>query len=136
MGLGMGLTMMPIMTSALRTLRAVEVARGSTLLNIVQQVASSVGVAVMSVVLTNNLESYPLALPATRSWFVPEIAAQLGPAGLAQGLADAARAFASTYWVAGILVALTFLPALMLPRKREVSHLTDDSQTAPPVVLH
>ncbi len=136
MGLGMGLTMMPIMTSALRTLRAAEVARGSTLLNIVQQVASSVGVAVMSVILTNNLESYPLALPATRSWFVPEIAAQLGPAGLAQGLADAARAFASTYWVAGILVALTFLPALMLPRKREVSHLTDDSQTAPPVVLH
>ena len=38
--------MMPIMTSALRTLRAHEVARGSTLLNIVQQIASSVGVAV------------------------------------------------------------------------------------------
>src|SRR6185312_10663326 len=43
MGLGMGLTMMPIMTSALRTLRSSEVARGSTLLNIVQQIASSVG---------------------------------------------------------------------------------------------
>ena len=34
MGLGMGSTMMPIMTSALKTLRPAEVARGSTLLNI------------------------------------------------------------------------------------------------------
>ncbi len=136
MGLGMGLTMMPIMTSALRTLRSAEVARGSTLLNIVQQVASSVGVAVMSVILTNNLDSYPLARPATISWFDPSVAAKLGPAGIAEGLADAARAFASTYWVAGVLVALTFLPALMLPRKREVTHLTDDTDAAAPVVLH
>src|SRR5689334_14534183 len=51
MGLGMGATMMPIMTTALRTLRGTEVARGSTLLNIVQQIASSVGVALMSVLL-------------------------------------------------------------------------------------
>ena len=56
MGLGMGGTMMPIMTSALKTLRSAEVARGSTLLNITQQIASSVGVAVMSVILTNHLQ--------------------------------------------------------------------------------
>ncbi|HYY09642.1 MAG TPA: DHA2 family efflux MFS transporter permease subunit [Kineosporiaceae bacterium] len=137
MGLGMGMTMMPIMTSALRTLQASAVARGSTLLNIVQQIASSVGVAVMSVILTNNLDSYPLARPATFSWFDPSIAAKLGPAGLAEGLADAAKAFSSTYWVAGVLVALTFLPALMLPRKREVTHLTDGTEaSAAPVVLH
>ena len=42
MGLGMGATMMPLFTSALKTLTAHEVARGSTLLNITQQVASSV----------------------------------------------------------------------------------------------
>ena len=48
MGLGMGGTMMPLMTSALRTLKHAEVARGSTLLNITQQIASSVGVAVIS----------------------------------------------------------------------------------------
>ncbi len=38
MGLGMGGTMMPIMTAALATLTAHTVARGSTLLNITQQV--------------------------------------------------------------------------------------------------
>jgi EmrB/QacA subfamily drug resistance transporter len=139
MGLGMGLTMMPIMTSALRTLRASEVARGSTLLNIVQQIASSVGVAVMSVVLTNNLQSYPLARPAIGTWYSPELKANFpgGAAGIAKGLADAAQAFASTYWVAAILVALTFVPAFFLPRKREESHLLDaEGAASAPVVLH
>ena len=61
MGLGMGGTMMPLFTTALRTLKNHEVARGSTLLNITQQIASSVGVAVISVVLTNHLKDAPLA---------------------------------------------------------------------------
>jgi EmrB/QacA subfamily drug resistance transporter len=137
MGLGMGLTMMPIMTSALRTLAASEVARGSTLLNIVQQIASSVGVAIMSVILTNNLKSTPLAGPATATWRDPSIADKIGgPGAVAKGLAEAAQAFAGTYWVAAILVALTFVPAFFLPRKREESHLLDDVDAAPPVVLH
>jgi MFS family permease len=138
MGLGMGVTMMPIMTSALRTLRSSEVARGSTLLNIVQQIASSVGVAVMSVVLTNNLQSYPLARPAIGTWYSPVLKANFpgGAAGIAKGLADAAQAFASTYWVAAILVACTFIPAFFLPRKHEESHLLDDTQAAAPVVIH
>src|ERR671926_808057 len=128
---------MPLMTSALRTLRSNEVARGSTLLNIVQQIASSVGVAVISVILTNNLKSYPLAGPATAAWRDAALAKTLGARAIAQGLHDAAQAFASTYWVAAILVALTFIPALTLPRKHEEFHLLDDAEAeAPPVVLH
>ncbi|MFI5428965.1 DHA2 family efflux MFS transporter permease subunit [Aeromicrobium sp. UC242_57] len=61
MGLGMGGTMMPIMTSALKTLTNHEVARGSTMVNIVQQVAGSIGTAVLSVILTNQLTSTPAA---------------------------------------------------------------------------
>jgi EmrB/QacA subfamily drug resistance transporter len=137
MGLGMGLTMMPIMTSALRTLTSSEVARGSTLLNIVQQIASSVGVAIMSVLLTNNLKASPLAGPATATWRDPSLVDRIGgPAAVEKGLQDAAQAFASTYWVAGVLVALTFVPALMLPRKREETHLLDDVESGAPVVLH
>ena len=67
MGLGMGSTMMPLMTSALKTLTSHEVARGSTLLNISQQIASSIGVAIMSVVLTNGLNNDPL-LKASRAF--------------------------------------------------------------------
>src|SRR3546814_20346179 len=43
MGLGMGCTMMPLMTAAIVTLSNEQIARGSTLLNIVQQTAGSIG---------------------------------------------------------------------------------------------
>src|ERR1700712_583057 len=67
MGLGMGSTMMPLFTSALKSLTAHEVARGSTLLNISQQISSSVGVAVMSVFLTNHLNDGEFARAAIGS---------------------------------------------------------------------
>jgi MFS family permease len=138
MGLGMGATMMPIMTSALKTLTSHEVARGSTLLNIVQQIASSVGVAVMSVLLTNHLNDSPLAGPAILSWQDPRVAQQIGgPAGVAEGLAEGAQAFASTYRVAAFLVALTLVPTLFLPRRHEESHLLDDVDPgAPSIIAH
>jgi EmrB/QacA subfamily drug resistance transporter len=109
MGFGMGATMMPLFTSALKTLSAHEVARGSTLLNITQQIASSVGVATMSVILTNHLKG-----------------ATSAPA--------AADAFARTYWVAWALVGLTLVPAYFLPRKHEESHLLDE-ESVPPVIV-
>jgi len=118
MGLGMGATMMPIMTSALKTLTHHEVARGSTLLNITQQIASSVGVAIFSVVLTNALKDNPPTSPA-------------------QAPVAAAAAFSHTFWVAAFLVTLTLVPAFFLPRKREVSRLLEDDETGPaPVVVH
>ncbi|HEV7194870.1 MAG TPA: DHA2 family efflux MFS transporter permease subunit [Pedococcus sp.] len=136
MGLGMGGTMMPIFTTALKTLTSHEVARGSTLLNITQQIASSVGVAIMSVLLTNHFKETKLALPAMASHHDPSIIAKIGgSAAVNQGLADAAEAFAKTYWVAATLVLLTLVPAYFLPRRREVTHLLDD-QLAPPVVVH
>ena len=136
MGLGMGATMMPLFTTALRTLTHHEVARGSTLLNITQQIASSVGVAVISVMLTSQLKQSDLALPAIASQQDPAIADQIGgPAGVVQGLAEAADAFGSTYWLAFGLVLLTFIPVYFLPRKREVTHLLDD-EGVEPVVLH
>ena len=57
MGMGMGGTMMPIMTSALQTLKDHEIARGSTLMNITQQVAASIGTALFSVILTNGFNA-------------------------------------------------------------------------------
>jgi MFS family permease len=121
MGLGMGATMMPIMTSALKTLTHHEVARGSTLLNISQQIASSVGVALFSVVLTNALKDN---VPTSQQ-----------PAAVAGAAADA---FAHTFWWAAILVTLTLIPAYFLPRKREESHLLDDEggEQVAPVLMH
>ena len=133
MGLGMGGSMMPLFTSALKTLSHHEVARGSTLLNVNQQIASSIGVAVMSVLLTNHFKDSDLAYPAMAALKDP--AADHGAPSVVAGLADAAAAFASTYWVALALVALTLIPAFFLPRKHEESHLLDDEDKAP-VVVH
>ncbi|HEY2271262.1 MAG TPA: DHA2 family efflux MFS transporter permease subunit [Jatrophihabitantaceae bacterium] len=117
MGMGMGSTMMPIMTSALQTLTHQSVARGSTLMNIVQQIASSVGTATMSVVLTNQIQSHPLAGPAVASQNDPHLAAQLGPVAVAQGLHQAGQSFGITFTVGLALIAACFIPAWLLPRR-------------------
>ncbi|CAI9402216.1 DHA2 family efflux MFS transporter permease subunit [Nocardioides sp. T2.26MG-1] len=99
MGLGMGGTMMPIMSAALATLQTHTIARGSTLMNIVQQVAASMGTALFSVLLTNGTIDLDPTDPAS---YVP-------------GLADA---FATVFVVATILVACVIIPAAFLPRRK------------------
>ncbi|HEU4348422.1 MAG TPA: MFS transporter, partial [Actinoplanes sp.] len=154
MGLGMGGTMMPIMTSALKTLTHGEVARGSTLLNILQQIAGSIGSATMSVILTSELNDSP-AIPGAVN---PQTGAPITEAGLAiaveqnpalaqqfpvdpgilqRGLEFAADSFATTFSVAFVLILVTFIPVFFLPRKHQESHLSDDEQgVATPVVMH
>jgi EmrB/QacA subfamily drug resistance transporter len=136
MGLGMGGTMMPIMTSALRTLTSQEVARGSTLVNILQQIGGSIGSATMSVILTSRLNESPpipgLTNPRTGEQITEAgaaIASQQGadmplpPTIIERGLAFVADSFATTFAVAFVLVLLTFIPIAFLPRKRQPSPL-------------
>ncbi|HMM93524.1 DHA2 family efflux MFS transporter permease subunit [Phycicoccus sp.] len=166
MGLGMGGTMMPIMTSALKTLTHHEVARGTTLLNITQQIASSVGVATFSVILTNAFKDRPLVGQAGQYFeavqtkgpeaaqglvaqlpLVGQFLSQAGSdpqaavAALGAKVADlAAGAYAHTFWFAAGFVTLTLVSAAFLPRKHEESHLLDDGadldEVAPPAMLH
>ncbi|WP_152186111.1 DHA2 family efflux MFS transporter permease subunit [Segeticoccus rhizosphaerae] len=115
MGMGMGATMMPNMTAALQTLSDQMIARGSTLMNIVQQIASSVGAAVMSVVLTNQILGSPLGgklMESMQSGQPP----QLTQAQIPQAVAQIADGFSGTFTVAWVLVILTFIPAFFLPR--------------------
>src|SRR4029079_16397893 len=58
MGLGMGWTMMPVFTAALASLKDHDIARGSTLMNITQQIAISMGTALFSVLLTNAYNNH------------------------------------------------------------------------------
>ncbi|MFS0886654.1 DHA2 family efflux MFS transporter permease subunit [Aeromicrobium sp. 179-A 4D2 NHS] len=155
MGLGMGGTMMPIFTSALKTLTSHEVARGSTLLNVVQQVASASGIAVISVVLTNSMQKGSIIpgsdrIPGAEEGLTgaqlaaashtdegSQLAQMLGvtPQQLQQGFSDLAHAFEQSYWVAFAVLVVTLIPVAFLPRKKEAAHLLDD-QGQPPVVLH
>ncbi len=92
----------------------------------------------MSVILTNGLKDARLAYPAIAARHNPQIASQIGgKAGINEGLAQAANAFAHTYWVAFALVGVTVVAAMFLPRKHEESHLLDDEKSeAAPVVVH
>jgi EmrB/QacA subfamily drug resistance transporter len=93
MGLGMGSTMMPAMTAAFQTMERPQVARATTAMNIIQRVGGSIGVALLSVVLSHQL------------------------AGARRG-GNIAAAFGHTFWWALALMAAALIPALLLPRSR------------------
>ena len=135
MGLGMGATMMPIMSAALASLTHEHVARGSTLMNIVQQGAGSIGTAVLSVVLTNRILSYQFSGPAIAAQSDSEIAKMLPPGAMEAGLSDAAGSFGTTFAVATVLIVLTLIPAFLLPRKKPVLPEGEDVKAAP-VMMH
>ncbi|MGV9826722.1 MULTISPECIES: DHA2 family efflux MFS transporter permease subunit [unclassified Gordonia (in: high G+C Gram-positive bacteria)] len=152
-GLGMGMTMMPIMSAALATLTNVQVPDGSTLMNVVQQTASSIGTAVISVILATNLKTHTESLLAITSNAAPEKYQQAVAASNAPGVPPqmhlpatppdqwfswAADAFGTTFIVAVVLVGLTFIPALFLPRKKIASPLVEEDVDAAmtPTIMH
>jgi hypothetical protein len=149
--------MMPLMTSALKTLSPVEVARGSTLVNILQQIGGSVGTATMSVILTSRLNgSTPIpgavdpqsGKPITEAGLA--IASKLNPGLLKQfpvpgeviqrGLSYAAHSFATTYWVGFALMLAVFIPIAFLPRKRVAPPVSPEPEGEPaaaaPIIIH
>ena len=135
LGMGMGMTMMPIMSGALATLTDHQIARGSTLMNIIQQTGGSIGTAVMSVILTNQVLASQTAtaysgvmqgvVPASR---VPAPVLQQGPDALA-------HAFGHTYIVGLVLVVACLVPAFFLPRKKVVAPI-QDGEVAVPTMMH
>jgi hypothetical protein len=129
----MGATMMPIMTSALQKLRDAEIARGSTLMNITQQVAASIGTALFSVLLTNGFNG-SAAVGQLR--LAQATGRQLTDRGVvATALADMADAFGTVFVVATILVALCLVPAYLLPR-RKVETGAGADQAAAAALVH
>ncbi|MGW5319214.1 DHA2 family efflux MFS transporter permease subunit [Nocardia thailandica] len=128
MGLGMGCTMMPVMTAAIQTLTHAQVARGSTLMNIVNQTAASIGTAIMSVVLAGQLTD--AAKIGIASNITPELVAGVPQPVIDAGLDQAADAFSNTYLVAVILAALTLIPAFFLPRSKPAAPVDPEAMIA------
>jgi EmrB/QacA subfamily drug resistance transporter len=123
MGLGMGSTMMPVFTAALASLPGHDVARGSTLMNITQQIAISIGTALFSVLLTS---AYNRHAPVVNPTLALQNGADPASLGLNQTQADTVTAlglhfmgtaFGECYVVATVLVGLCLVPAFFLPRK-------------------
>ena len=130
MGLGMGATMMPVFTAALASLRKHEVARGSTLMNITQQISISIGTALFSVLLTSAYNSHAnvvgptLALqnatgPAQRQAVLEQLHLTPGQALIvvSRGLHYMGNAFGDVFVVSTVLVGCCLIPALFLRRR-------------------
>lgn len=98
-GIGSGATQMQVMTAALKTLPASDTARANTVLIILMRIGASIGVALLSLVLADNLAG-GAALNTVRP-----------SAGTAHAFALAFR------WAAGATVA-AIVPVLLLPRVR------------------
>ncbi|GLY18398.1 DHA2 family efflux MFS transporter permease subunit [Kineosporia rhizophila] len=129
MGVGMGFSMMPLMTGAMQTLRRNAVAKASTTLNIIQQTGSSIGTAVMVVILTAAISD---RIPGAGS-MGPESAGAAtdaqapDPAAVQQMLNLMAEAFGHTFWWAAGMVAIAFVVALVLLPKRKPQLSEEDS---------
>ncbi|MGX1807228.1 DHA2 family efflux MFS transporter permease subunit [Nocardia sp. NPDC055321] len=114
MGIGVGATIMPTITTATRALPLAQIPAASTALGIVQQIAASIGAALISVLLSNALvREVPGASLETLAH-----RASGGSAALAETVADA---FRGTYGWAVLVLALAVLPALLLPRRSVVA---------------
>ena len=111
-GLGMGLTMMPIFTGAIQTIRERQSARASALLNILQQAGASVGTAVLSVILASAIAAN-LHVHGTFN-----AGATIPPAARARVAPPLAAAFGQAFWWAFGLIVVAFLASLLLPKRR------------------
>jgi EmrB/QacA subfamily drug resistance transporter len=111
-GIGIGMVIMPSMTAVLTHVPPEAVSRASTALNIIQQAAVSIGTAMFSIILTQELVGQfggrvgsGGALAAARS--VP-------PAARAVVEPLIATAFAHTFFWALVVIAFAFVPGIYL----------------------
>jgi EmrB/QacA subfamily drug resistance transporter len=135
MGMGLGSTMMPIMSGAMQTLRRAAVARASTTVNILQQVGASIGTAVMSVTLAGALAD---RLPQAAGGAAQGAAGAI-PDAIRERIAPLmAEAYGHTFWVAVGLLAIAFVPAVLLPRRKPAPPVdeAEEAETAAPVLVH
>ena len=123
LGLGMGATMMPTFTGAIQTLSRSAVARGTTVLNINQQIGASLGTSILSVLLANGIAS---RIGGPSGGGIGAVSDE-ARARVAPQLADA---FGATYTVAFGLVCAAFVVASLLLPKTKPAPPVEDEQHA------
>jgi MFS transporter, DHA2 family, multidrug resistance protein len=130
-GMGVGCIMMPLSAAAMRVLRPDQVARGSTLINVIHPVAASAGTALMSVIVTSQFNRSANITAANKLTILRQDAARRGvpldPSAIPQQarvpdftsavLHDLSHAYGVVFAVAAILVTLIYIPAAFLRDK-------------------
>jgi EmrB/QacA subfamily drug resistance transporter len=130
LGLGMGLAMMPTMTSAMQAVPPQAIARTSTAMNIIRQGGASIGTAVMTVILSSSIKTHLSSVPSVRSGGNGfSSLQQLTPAQHAEVVGPLASAFAHTFVWALILLGVAFVPAVMMALRNSGSSATAQSSS-------
>ena len=112
-GLGLSLTLMPVMAAAYFGLNHAEIPKATTTMNIVRQVGGSVATALFAVVLERQIVAQlgPAAARVGGSAGIISSAVKLPP----QVADPVAVAFANTFWWSVGAILLAFIPTLFLP---------------------
>ena len=113
-GVGLGLSMMPVMAAAYYDLNHAEIPKATTVLNIVRLIGGSVATATFAVVLErqiiSNLTAAGIKVHAGSAGVIGATAKLPPP------VADpVAAAFAHTFWWSVGAILLAFIPTLFLP---------------------
>jgi EmrB/QacA subfamily drug resistance transporter len=111
-GMGLGLSMMPIMAAAYFDLTNADIPRASTTLNIVRQVGGSVAVALFAVVLQRQIVTNLGAKGGSGSALLSQTAKLPHEVAI-----KVSAAFAHTFWWSVITILIAFIPTLFLPNR-------------------
>lgn len=125
-GIAMGICMMPIQTAALNDIPTALVSRASSLSNLIRNVASSFGIAVMTVLMTDRSVFHSARIRDTFTADNPALTDFLksnpvqGPPALAAQVAKVSYVLSlqDIFLFATVLILLSIVPALFLVRHR------------------
>jgi EmrB/QacA subfamily drug resistance transporter len=140
MGLGMGCAMMPLSVASVQALAPHQIARGTTLMSVSNQVGGSMGTALMSVILTHQFNRSQSITAANKLASLRQRAATSGvpvdqsaipqqalaPDFSSDVLHDLSHAYTLVFAIACVLVVFTFIPASFLPKKPAIQTAADD----------
>ncbi len=109
-GIGLGCSMMPAMAAAYATISRQAIPRATTTMNVLQRIGGSIGVALLAVVLENQIgAAVPLASGISGG------AIQTIPEAVRVRIAEPlSHAFGNTFWWAVVLTAAAIVPAVVL----------------------
>ena len=127
MGLGIGCTTTPLNAALMQALAPHQIARGTTLITVNQQVGGSVGAALLAVILTSQFNRNETTISDNKTASLPEDAARHGPSAIPRQapnpdfasnvLHSFSHAYTVVFVVAVALVSFTIIPAAFLPKK-------------------
>jgi MFS transporter, DHA2 family, multidrug resistance protein len=125
MGLGIGLSTTPLSAALMQALNPQQIARGTTLITVNQQVGGSIGAALMAVILTNQFGRNETLVVASETSGVHQGAGRHSLPALTPDLASQvthqlSHAYTTVFVLAVVLVAFTIIPAAFLPKKPPV----------------